>query len=73
MATTINVGLQSDGHVAIDFSEDDGWDFHELTIEEALFLHEELGEILQRADKRFPKGTPPKPGPEEEKGPLDEP
>ncbi len=56
--TTINVGLQSDGYVAVDFG-DEGWQFNQLTIQEAKFLHEELTEALQRAEKRFPNGTPP--------------
>ena len=58
--TIINVGLQSDGQISLDFSgKEEGWNFNQLTIKEARFLLEELTDALQRADRRFPDGTPP--------------
>lgn len=72
---TINVGIQSNGMIAVDMcgeKKKDTWSFHELTINEAKFLQEELTNALQRATARFPDGTPAESVKERDKDEEDE-
>lgn len=61
----ISVGARMDGTVDVDIRDDDGelWNTNNLKLEEAEFLHEELGRVIARQRERgFPKAAPPADG-----------
>lgn len=56
----ISVGVRMDGSVDVEIAkedeEEDGWNFSNLGLEEAEFLHFELGRAISRQKERgFPK------------------
>lgn len=66
--TSISVGLRNDGSIDVDMAakteggEEEDWTFHNVTLEEAQFLMDELGEAIKRAKaKGLPKPTIEKP------------
>lgn len=66
MASEVMVGVRTDGTIDVDISDDDrrggDWNFNNLSLEQAKFLHEELGEAIQRCEKRSARQKAP-PGP----------
>lgn len=60
MESEISVGVQSNGTLAVDFEADDGeWHFHNLTVDQAEFLRDELTASIERARARMLKICPP--------------
>jgi hypothetical protein len=65
----LSVGTRMDGSIDVDIAKEDdeesGWNLSNLELQEAEFLHEELGRAIARQKGRgFPKPPPPEKLPE---------
>jgi hypothetical protein len=64
----MSVGVRMDGSVDVEIADEDedggGWNFSNLELSEAEYLHEELGRAIARQKERgFPKPVLPEPTP----------
>lgn len=62
----MSVGVRLDGSIDLEIAreedDEDGWNFSNVSLEEAEFLHDELGRAIARQRERgFPKPEPAKP------------